>query len=256
MGPRHRSVFRSERHYPNLDITGAPRLDLCVYDGDASFVRKLDAGLLETSDPEDRRQGSLGSSPRKEPAPRPTDARPPALGLRGRLPSRLARDRPTGRGTRFLARPNPQATSRRRTTGDPGMTNAPLSDQQTPVQSLRWSLRSRSGGCSIQEIGKVVAAGEPGGALEQAPDSTNDGASRGAASPAGLNHDSETVPTALTRRRTPCGHAPRAWRDKAPGRRGRGLPRRSLSHPAGRRPRRTSRSRQGWSVRRAAWAGC
>jgi hypothetical protein len=47
-------VLGAEMHYPNLDITGAPRLDLCVYDGDASFVRKLDAGLLETSDPEDK----------------------------------------------------------------------------------------------------------------------------------------------------------------------------------------------------------
>ncbi len=47
-------VLGAEMHYPDLDITGAPRLDLCVYDGDASFVRKLDAGLLETSDPEDK----------------------------------------------------------------------------------------------------------------------------------------------------------------------------------------------------------
>ncbi len=47
-------VLGAEVHYPNLDITGAPRLDLCVYDGDVSFVRKLDAGLNKASDLEDR----------------------------------------------------------------------------------------------------------------------------------------------------------------------------------------------------------
>lgn len=30
----------------NLDITGAPRLDLCVFDGDLGFVRDLDAALV------------------------------------------------------------------------------------------------------------------------------------------------------------------------------------------------------------------
>lgn len=47
-------VLGAERYYPDLDITGAPRLDLSVYDLDTSFVRKLDAGLAEASDPEAR----------------------------------------------------------------------------------------------------------------------------------------------------------------------------------------------------------
>ena len=47
-------VVGAERLYPDLDITAPPRLDLCVYSSDTSFVRQLDAGLLETSDPDDK----------------------------------------------------------------------------------------------------------------------------------------------------------------------------------------------------------
>jgi len=47
-------VLGAERLYPELDITAPPRLDLCVYNSDTSFVRQLDAGLLETSDPDDK----------------------------------------------------------------------------------------------------------------------------------------------------------------------------------------------------------
>ncbi len=47
-------VLGSLQYYPDLDITGPPRLDLCVYDGNAGFVRKIDAGLLETFDPSDK----------------------------------------------------------------------------------------------------------------------------------------------------------------------------------------------------------
>jgi len=47
-------VLGAQQYYSDLDITGAPRLDLCVYDGNASFVRKIDAGLVETVDPADK----------------------------------------------------------------------------------------------------------------------------------------------------------------------------------------------------------
>ena len=47
-------VLGAQRHYPDLDITGAPRLDLSVHHGDTSFVRKIDAGLVETVDPSDK----------------------------------------------------------------------------------------------------------------------------------------------------------------------------------------------------------
>ena len=47
-------VLGAERLYPELDITAPPRLDLCLYNSDTSFVRQLDAGLLETSDPDDK----------------------------------------------------------------------------------------------------------------------------------------------------------------------------------------------------------
>lgn len=47
-------VLGAERYYPGLDITAALRLDLCVYDGDVSFVRMIDAGLVETSGPKDK----------------------------------------------------------------------------------------------------------------------------------------------------------------------------------------------------------
>jgi DNA-binding transcriptional ArsR family regulator len=39
------------KHYdPDFDITAAPRLDLSVFDTDISFVRQLDAGLVESDD--------------------------------------------------------------------------------------------------------------------------------------------------------------------------------------------------------------
>ncbi len=47
-------VLGAERLYPELDITAPPRLDLCVYNSDTSFVRKVDAGLLESSNPDDK----------------------------------------------------------------------------------------------------------------------------------------------------------------------------------------------------------
>ena len=47
-------VIGAQQHYADLNITAAPRLDLCVYDGDASFVRRIDAGLLETTDLTDK----------------------------------------------------------------------------------------------------------------------------------------------------------------------------------------------------------
>lgn len=43
-------VLGAQAHYPDLDITGAPRLDLSVYDADISFVRKIDAGLVEAKE--------------------------------------------------------------------------------------------------------------------------------------------------------------------------------------------------------------
>lgn len=39
-------VIGASHHYPDLDITGAPRLDLCVFCGSTDFVSKIDAGLL------------------------------------------------------------------------------------------------------------------------------------------------------------------------------------------------------------------
>ncbi len=41
-------VFGAKSYDADLDITAAPRLDLCVYDGDLDFVRRLDAGLKPT----------------------------------------------------------------------------------------------------------------------------------------------------------------------------------------------------------------
>ena len=38
-------------HYdPDFDMTAPPRVDLCVYDGDIDFMKKLDAGLVVTTD--------------------------------------------------------------------------------------------------------------------------------------------------------------------------------------------------------------
>lgn len=39
-------VLGAKRHHADLDITAAPRLDLCMYGGDQGFVSKLDAGLV------------------------------------------------------------------------------------------------------------------------------------------------------------------------------------------------------------------
>jgi hypothetical protein len=44
-------VLGAEQYYPDLDITAALRLDLCVYDGDVGFVREIDAGLVQSADP-------------------------------------------------------------------------------------------------------------------------------------------------------------------------------------------------------------
>lgn len=43
-------VLGAMHHFPNLDITAAPRLDLSVYGGDLRFVAKLDAGLVPAQD--------------------------------------------------------------------------------------------------------------------------------------------------------------------------------------------------------------
>jgi hypothetical protein len=47
-------VIGAQQYYADLNITAAPRLDLCVYDGDASFVGRIDAGLLETTNLTDK----------------------------------------------------------------------------------------------------------------------------------------------------------------------------------------------------------
>jgi hypothetical protein len=39
-------VLGAAMHYPDLDLTGAPQLDLCLFGGDDDFLRELDAGLL------------------------------------------------------------------------------------------------------------------------------------------------------------------------------------------------------------------
>ncbi|MBG6083134.1 hypothetical protein [Rubrivivax gelatinosus] len=44
-------VLGAWRYFPDINITAAPRLDLSVYDGDQSFVARLDAGLVSTDDP-------------------------------------------------------------------------------------------------------------------------------------------------------------------------------------------------------------
>jgi DNA-binding transcriptional ArsR family regulator len=43
-------VMGALHYFPDLDITAPTRLDLSVYDGDQSFVAKLDAGLVSTDD--------------------------------------------------------------------------------------------------------------------------------------------------------------------------------------------------------------
>lgn len=47
-------VLGATMHYADLDVTAAPRLDLCLHGGDDSFVRELDAGLKESDDPHAR----------------------------------------------------------------------------------------------------------------------------------------------------------------------------------------------------------
>lgn len=44
-------VLGAQMYDPELDISAAPRLDLCVYDNDTRFMRKLDAALVEADDP-------------------------------------------------------------------------------------------------------------------------------------------------------------------------------------------------------------
>ncbi|MES2957563.1 MAG: hypothetical protein V4792_05205 [Pseudomonadota bacterium] len=39
-------VLGAQHYYRDLNVTAAPRLDLSVYDGDTSFLRQLDAGLV------------------------------------------------------------------------------------------------------------------------------------------------------------------------------------------------------------------
>jgi DNA-binding transcriptional ArsR family regulator len=48
-------VLGASRYFEDLDITAAPRLDLCVYDANTQFVAKLDAGLVQADPP---RRGS------------------------------------------------------------------------------------------------------------------------------------------------------------------------------------------------------
>lgn len=40
-------VIGAAHYYPALDITAAPRLDICLFSADTRFVRSLDAGLVE-----------------------------------------------------------------------------------------------------------------------------------------------------------------------------------------------------------------
>jgi len=44
-------VVGAKMRYPGLDISRPLRLDLCVYDGDDSFVRELDPGLVASTSP-------------------------------------------------------------------------------------------------------------------------------------------------------------------------------------------------------------
>lgn len=43
-------VLGAQLYDPELNISAAPRLDLCVYDGDTRFMRKLDAALMQSDD--------------------------------------------------------------------------------------------------------------------------------------------------------------------------------------------------------------
>ena len=74
------AVIGAQQYYADLNITAAPRLDLCVYDGDASFVRRIDAGLLETIDPTDKAVLVLHMTrdPRRSPRP-PGELRPASV---------------------------------------------------------------------------------------------------------------------------------------------------------------------------------
>lgn len=40
-------VIGASHYFPQLNVTAAPRLDLSVFDADTSFLRKIDAGLIE-----------------------------------------------------------------------------------------------------------------------------------------------------------------------------------------------------------------
>jgi hypothetical protein len=43
-------VVGASQYNSDYDMTASPRLDLCVYDGDIDFMKKLDAGLVGTTD--------------------------------------------------------------------------------------------------------------------------------------------------------------------------------------------------------------
>lgn len=45
-------VLGARHHFADLDITGSIRLDLAVHRAPLDFIRKLDAGLVETQDPQ------------------------------------------------------------------------------------------------------------------------------------------------------------------------------------------------------------
>jgi len=47
-------VIGAKHYYPDLDITASPRLDLSVYGASTEFVRKVDAALEQTTDPQAR----------------------------------------------------------------------------------------------------------------------------------------------------------------------------------------------------------
>ena len=64
-------VFGAKRHYPDLDIIGAPRLDLCFHVSgarvDLDFIRLLDPALERTRDPHRSARLALHFMRRKDP---------------------------------------------------------------------------------------------------------------------------------------------------------------------------------------------
>ena len=67
-------VLGATRLFKALDITAPPRLDLCVFDGDLSFLQDLDAGLIEVGKRTDRGQALVIHLQR--------DCRPPEIAER------------------------------------------------------------------------------------------------------------------------------------------------------------------------------